>query len=58
MFEYDGEQYTLQDLQQGAVNQGLEFDDYFQQMKDLGMTEVLGQTPEIVPFDYKKASKT
>ena len=54
MFEYknkDGiiETFTLEALQTAAANQGLEFENYLQRMKKLGMTEV-EQTFEPIQF--------
>ena len=39
MFEYENDTWTLEDLQQGAKDQGLEFDVYLEGMKSLGMVE-------------------
>ena len=39
MFEYKNETYTLEDLQVGAKEQGLDFDAYLEGMKNLGMVE-------------------
>jgi hypothetical protein len=40
MFEYENETYTLEDLQIGAEEQGLDFDTYLEGMKNLGMMEI------------------
>ena len=39
MFEYENDTWTLEDLQQGAKDQGLDFDTYLEEMKKLGMVE-------------------
>ena len=39
MFEYEDEIYTLEDLQVGAEEQGLDFETYLETMKALGMVE-------------------
>ena len=39
MFEYENDTYTLEDLQVGAEEQGLDFDTYLEGMKGLGMVE-------------------
>ena len=38
MFEYKGGQYTYEDLQLEAKKQGVEFNDFMEKMKGLGMT--------------------
>ena len=45
MFEYENETYTLEDLQVGAKEQGLDFDTYLEGMKNLGMVEKQAETP-------------
>jgi hypothetical protein len=45
MFEYENETYTLEDLQRGAKEQGLELDTYLKGMKELGMVEKLTDSP-------------
>ena len=60
MFEYNGKQYSLQQLQKGATDQGLEFDDYLQRMQKLGMVEVDSIAPvdtSLVDYDLEKESK-
>ena len=39
MFEYNNATYTLEDLQNGAKDQGLEFEAYLEGMKKLGLVE-------------------
>ena len=39
MFEYENDIWSLEDLQQGAKDQGLDFDAYLEGMKKLGMVE-------------------
>ena len=40
MFEYEGTQYTLDDLTVEATKQGLDIDTFIDRMKKLGMKEV------------------
>jgi hypothetical protein len=39
MFEYDGNEYTLEELQVSAGNQGLDFETFMTRMKSAGMVE-------------------
>ena len=45
MFEYEGKQYSLEDLQKSAADQGYDFDEYLQMYKDDGMVEVSSDIP-------------
>ena len=40
MFEYEGEQYTLQDLKTEADRRGLSLGDFVSKMKDRGMIDL------------------
>ena len=46
MFEYNNETYTLESLQKGAEEQGLEFDAYLKGMMNLGMKEIKGESSQ------------
>ena len=53
MFEYQGKQYTLEDLQRSATQQGYDnFDEFMQLYKDDGMVEV-EQTFEPIQFEQQ-----
>ena len=39
MFEYENEDWTVEELQKAAKDQGVEFDSYLKQMKSFGMVE-------------------
>ena len=44
MFEYNGTQYTLNDLTLEADKQGLDVDAFISKMKNIGMKEVSGDS--------------
>ena len=50
MFEYEGQQYTLQDLQNSAAQQGYEnFDEFVKMYKDAGMKEINNkEKPDVI----------
>ena len=59
MFEYEGEQYTLQDLQAEANNRGLNVNDFISKMKNVGMKEVSSNTTlDTVPPIYTPTTFT
>ena len=39
MFEYNNQQLSMEALQQGAVDAGMDFDEYFNRLTALGMVE-------------------
>ena len=40
MFEYQGNTYTMQDLQQAAAKRGMDFNSYLNVMKNAGLKEI------------------
>ena len=61
MFEVEGRQVTLQDLQDQAKRQGLDFDVYYDKLKsqknvvDLGeLSKIKPEDPELTPWDNFK----
>ena len=52
MFEYQGDTYTIQDLQQAAIKRGMDFNSYLNVMKNAGLKEIGGteQSATVVPF--------
>ena len=66
MFEYGEDTFTLEDLQKAAKDQGLDFNTYLEQMKELGMKEVSDSASLEQPesnlgtefYDVGKKSKT
>ena len=47
MFEYDGDQYTLQELQDSAKSQSIDFESFMTTMKNKGLTEKIGGEDEV-----------
>ena len=47
MFEYKGQQYSLQQLQDFASENNVDFDQYMANMRELGMTEVKQPSNEV-----------
>ena len=55
MFEYNNQPLSMGDLQQGAVDAGMDFDEYFNRLTALGMVEKQGEVveePTTGPRDY------
>ena len=46
MYEINGSQYTLEDLQQAAQKFGLSFEEYMQKMQAKGLTEIQDQATD------------
>ena len=42
MFEYQGDTYTIQDLQQAAIKRGMDFNSYLNVMKNVGLKQIGG----------------
>ena len=53
MFEYENDIYTLEDLQLGAQDQGIDFETYLIGMKALGMVEKKSELPKVTKEDIK-----
>ena len=49
MFEYKGQQYSLQQLQDFASENNVDFDQYMANMRELGMKEAPAPLPHAHP---------